>query len=97
VFDLIGRPRCEYIPATGNLLDPNTGKIVGHVPLKGNFVGASWLADELFGQRDDGKAHAALRGIAGMLSLSSSEEGAAVPGREPMLGVPDPDQNSEVR
>ena len=35
VFDLIGRPRCEYIPATGNLLDPNTGKIVGHAaPLR---------------------------------------------------------------
>jgi hypothetical protein len=48
-FDLSGRLRCTYNAATGNLHDTNTGKIVGHVSLAGNFVGSSWMAHELFG------------------------------------------------
>ena len=48
-FDLSGRLRCTYNAASGNLLDTNTGKIVGHVSLAGNFVGSRWMADELFG------------------------------------------------
>ena len=48
-FDLSGRLRCTYNAATGNLHDTNTGKIVGHVSLAGNFVGSSWMADKLFG------------------------------------------------
>ena len=36
----------------------NSGRIVGHVSLDGNFVGASWLAEELFGQRQGSKIDA---------------------------------------
>ena len=50
-FDLSGRQRCSYNAESGNLCDFDTGKLVGHVSLAGFFVGASWIADELFGQR----------------------------------------------
>jgi hypothetical protein len=50
-FDLSGSRRCIYHAETGNLCDFDTGKIVGHVSLQGFFLGASWIADELFGQR----------------------------------------------
>jgi hypothetical protein len=50
-FDLSGTRRCIYHVETGNLCDFDTGKIVGHVSLQGFFLGASWIADELFGQR----------------------------------------------
>jgi hypothetical protein len=49
-FDLSGRRRCSYNAESGNLCDFDTGKLVGHVSLAGFFVGASWIADELFGQ-----------------------------------------------
>jgi hypothetical protein len=52
-FDLSGRLCCTYNAATGNLHDTNTGKIVGHVSLAGNFVGSRWMADELFGTSDN--------------------------------------------
>jgi hypothetical protein len=52
-FDLLGRLRCNYDGTSGNLSDPESGKIVGHVSLEGKFVGASWLAEELFGSRSD--------------------------------------------
>jgi hypothetical protein len=57
-FDLSGRKRCNYDAATGNLHDANTSRIVGHVSLDGNFVGATWLAEELFGQREGRKPDA---------------------------------------
>jgi hypothetical protein len=47
-FDLLGEKRCNYSAATGNLCDPGSGKILGHVSLQGKFVGASWIAVELF-------------------------------------------------
>jgi hypothetical protein len=51
-FDLSGRRRCSYNEKTGNLYDPNSKKIIGHVSLEGKFVGASWIADELFPRSD---------------------------------------------
>ncbi len=56
-FDLTGRERCNYAGATGNLCDSNNGKIIGHISLDGVFVGASWIADELFG-KPSGEVHA---------------------------------------
>jgi hypothetical protein len=47
-YDLSGNLRCRYNEVTGNLSDPATGKIVGHISLEGRFVGLSWLAAELF-------------------------------------------------
>ena len=43
-FDLSGTMRCNYDPVSGNLLNAQTGKVVGHVSLKGVFVGASWIS-----------------------------------------------------
>jgi hypothetical protein len=51
-FDLLGKKRCNYSPKTGNLLEVDSGRTIGHVSLAGHFVGASWIADELFPQRD---------------------------------------------
>jgi len=43
-YDLSGRLRCRYSEVTGNLSDPETGKIVGHLSLEGKFVGLpGWL------------------------------------------------------
>jgi hypothetical protein len=47
-FDLSGKLSCRYDENTGNLCDLKTGKIVGHVSLDGKFIGASWIANELF-------------------------------------------------
>jgi hypothetical protein len=47
-FDLSAMPRAIYDCATGLLRDPNTQAIVGYVTFKGNFVGASRIAEELF-------------------------------------------------
>jgi hypothetical protein len=47
-FDLWGNKRCNYNPSTGNLLELDSGRTIGHVSLKGYFVGSSWVADELF-------------------------------------------------
>jgi hypothetical protein len=55
VFDLSGLRRCIYNAETGNLYEFDTDKIIGHVSLQGIFVGASWIATELFGQHTAGK------------------------------------------
>jgi hypothetical protein len=47
-FDLSGKLRCRYDENSGNLRDPNTGKVVGYISFAGNFVGSSWVRDELF-------------------------------------------------
>jgi hypothetical protein len=52
VFDLVGNKRCNYSPNTGNLLELDSGRIIGHVSLAGYFVGVSWIADELFPRPD---------------------------------------------
>ena len=54
-FDLSGIRRCIYNAETGNLYEFDTEKIIGHVSLQGMFVGASWIAAELFGQHAAGK------------------------------------------
>ena len=51
-FDLSGNKRCNYNPETGNLLEFDSGKVIGHVSLASFFVGSSWIADELFQQFD---------------------------------------------
>ena len=51
-FDLSGNKRCNYNPETGNLLEFDSGKVIGHVSLASFFVGSSWIADELFLQFD---------------------------------------------
>jgi hypothetical protein len=50
-FDLMGNKRCNYTPSTGNLVEPDSRRIIGHVSLGGYFVGESWIADELFAGR----------------------------------------------
>ncbi len=52
-FNVSGQRRCRYDGQTGNLRDLRNGEIVGHVSLKGRFVGLSWRADKLFRQFDD--------------------------------------------
>jgi hypothetical protein len=47
-FDLLGNKRCSYNPSTGNLLELDSGRTIGHVSLAGHFVGMSWIAEELF-------------------------------------------------
>jgi hypothetical protein len=47
-FDLSAMRRATYDCATGLLRDPNTQAIVGYVTLKGYFVGASRIAEQLF-------------------------------------------------
>jgi hypothetical protein len=37
-FDLLGKRRCDYNTATGNLSDPVTEKIVAYVSKEGSFV-----------------------------------------------------------
>ena len=49
-FDSLGNKRCKYNPSTGNLLDLDSGRTIGHVSLAGYFVGSSWIAEELFPQ-----------------------------------------------
>jgi hypothetical protein len=49
-FDLLGNKRCNYNQSTGNLLELDSGRTIGHVSLAGYFVGSSWIADELFPQ-----------------------------------------------
>jgi hypothetical protein len=51
-FDLSGNKRCNYNPETGNLLEFDSGKVIGHVSLASFFVGSSWIAAELFLQLD---------------------------------------------
>ena len=92
-FDLLGRERCSFNAASGNLCDFDTGKIVGHVSLEGQFVGASWLADELFGRRDDGKDHANVHSVAEAPSqYPSGGDGEAVATRLelPAVSIGDP-------
>ena len=47
-FDSLGNKRCKYNPSTGNLLELDSGRTIGHVSLAGYFVGLSWIAEELF-------------------------------------------------
>jgi hypothetical protein len=47
-FDSLGNKRCKYNPSTGNLLELDSGRTIGHVSLAGYFVGTSWIAEELF-------------------------------------------------
>ena len=49
-FDSLGNRRCKYNPSTGNLLELDSGRTIGHVSLAGYFVGLSWIAEELFPQ-----------------------------------------------
>jgi hypothetical protein len=79
-FDLSGRRRCSYNAESGNLCDFDTGKIVGHVSLAGFFVGASWIADELFGQHAPVKDD--LPAAAEMPTASLSEERNPATARE---------------
>ena len=51
-FDLLGNKRCNYNPNTGNLLELESGRTIGHISLAGHFVGVSWIADDLFPQPD---------------------------------------------
>jgi hypothetical protein len=51
-FHLSGNKRCNYNRNTGNLLELENGRTIGHVSLAGHFVGVSWIADELFPQPD---------------------------------------------
>jgi len=60
-FDLMGNKRCNYNPSTGNLVEPDSRRIIGHVSLAGYFVGESWIADELFAGRVGKNAPISLR------------------------------------
>jgi hypothetical protein len=71
-FDLSGIRRCIYNAETGNLYEFDTDKIIGHVSLQGMFVGASWIAAELFGQHAAGKGD--LPSAPEMPPASSSED-----------------------
>ena len=51
-FDSLGNKRCKYNPSTGNLLELDSGRTIGHVSLAGYFVGSSWIAEELFPQHN---------------------------------------------
>jgi hypothetical protein len=61
VFDLMGNKRCNYNPSTGNLVELDSGRIIGHVSLTGYFIGASWIADQLFAARIEKDAPTPLR------------------------------------
>ena len=52
-FDLSGRLCANYSGKSGNLRALDTGRIVGYISLRGIFVGAFWLADELFPNHHD--------------------------------------------
>ena len=56
VFDLMGNRRCNYNPITGNLLELNGRRIIGHVSLTSYFIGLSSIADELFSGRAECQA-----------------------------------------
>ena len=92
-FDLSGGKRCNYDAETGNLHDSNSCRIVGHVSLHGNFVGASWLAEELFGQREGRKADAdpsiaEMPDPSSSIPVSSSKEGEPVTAGPPEASDP---------
>src|ERR1700677_3958570 len=86
VFDLLGRRRASSNGRTGNLCALDSGKIIGHVSLQGNFVGVSWIADELFSISDGDTHKGAVRrehylqglGVAGDISKSRDAEAASV-------------------
>lgn len=56
VFDLLGNRRCNYNPITGNLVELNGRRIIGHVSLAGYFIGPSSIAHELFSGRAECQA-----------------------------------------
>jgi hypothetical protein len=95
-FDLLGRERCSFNAASGNLCDFDTGKIVGHVSLEGQFVGASWLADELFGRRDDDVDRASVRSVAEAPSqYPSGGDGEAAAARLELPAISIGDQQAD--
>lgn len=51
VFDLMGNKRCTYNPVTGNLVELNGRRVIGHVSLTGFFIGLSSIAGEPFSGR----------------------------------------------
>ena len=55
-FDLMGNKRCNYNPITGNLVELNGRRIIGHVSLTGCFIGLSSIAHELFSGRAERQA-----------------------------------------
>ena len=85
-FDLLGRRRASYNGRTGNLCALNSGRIIGHVSLQGNFVGVSWIADELFSISDGDTHKDAVRregylqglGVAGDIFKPRDAEAASV-------------------
>lgn len=96
-FDLAGRRRCIYNAESGNLSDFDTGKIIGHVSLRGFFVGASWIADELFGHHAPGKDD--IQAAAEMPTASFSEERNPATVREHAANdsdVPTPEEPENV-
>ena len=52
VFDLFDRSCAIYDNNTGLLRDPKNNAVLGYVSLADIFVGASWVAQELFFQPD---------------------------------------------
>jgi hypothetical protein len=86
VFDLLGRRRASSNGRTGNLCALDSGKIIGHVSLQGNFVGVSWIADELFSISDGDTHKDAVRregylqglGVAGDIFKPRDAEAASV-------------------
>jgi hypothetical protein len=81
-FDLLGNRRCNYSLNTGNLLELDSGRIVGHVSLAGYFVGASWIANELFPQSD---TNAALTGQINEPAAAAYAAPAIHPTNPPLL------------
>jgi hypothetical protein len=81
VFDLMGNRRCNYNPITGNLLELNGRRIIGHVSLTGYFIGLSSIADELFSGR------AECRAIVLLPNQSSAATSAEQPSGSPTLNA----------
>ena len=77
VFDLMGNKRCNYNPITGNLVELNGRRIIGHVSLKGYFIGLSSIADELFSGRAECQATVLLPNQAN--AATSAEQPSASP------------------
>jgi hypothetical protein len=77
VFDLMGTKRCNYNPITGNLVELNGRRIIGHVSLTGYFIGLSSMADDLFSGRTECRATVLLPNQSN--AASSAEQPSASP------------------